>query len=129
MTQTRPIHEETYPLFNLRVLLRYDEQYAVHVAQCIETGNLVTADSKEDACEMMKELLEDEISFALKHKNIKNLMSSPAPLTVLVQWLEAARANKPTTIYLEVDSREVELTEIEPKDTGLRNRLEIAAAA
>ena len=77
-------------LFNLRVLLRYDDKYSVYVAQCLETGNVATADSSEAACGMIKELLEDEILFALKTGNIKNLFSSPAPMEVLVQWLNAA---------------------------------------
>ncbi len=130
MTTKRTLPEEMFKtLFSLRVLLRYDEKYKIHVAHCVETGSVVTAESPNDACDMIKELLEDEISFALKHRNLKNLFSSPASLEVLVQWLNAAEAKKPETVYLDVDFRELELREIEPKNSNLRNRLEIAAAA
>lgn len=123
-------HEELFKtLFSLRVLLRHDEKYNIHVAHCIETGSVVTAEIAQDACEMMKELLEDEISFALKNRNLRNLFSSPAPLEVLMQWLNAARERTPRTVYLDVNFKELELREIEPKNTNLRNKLEIAAAA
>jgi hypothetical protein len=124
-----PAEPHGQAFFNLRVLLRYDETYDVHVAHCIETGNLVTADSSQDACRMIKELLEDEIFFALRKRNLKNLFSSPAPLEVLVQWLNAAQEKDPDTVYLDVDFKQAELREIEPKNTNLRNRVEIVRAA
>ena len=117
------------PLFDLRVLLRFDENSRIHVAQCLETGNVVTADSAEEARLMIKELLEDEIHFALKYRNIKNLFSSPAPLDVLVQWVQAANEQQPDSEPLNIDFREAELQEIEPKNTNLTNRVLIAQAA
>lgn len=117
------------PMFNLRVLLRYDENYKVHVAHCIETGNVVTADSSDEAKTMIKELLEDEILFALKHRNIKNLFSSPASLDVLIQWMNAAQENVPKTEFLDVNFKEAEFREIEPKNTSLRNKVDFACAA
>ena len=122
-------HEELRPLFNLRVLLRYDEKFGVHVAHCIETGNVVTADSPPEVIEMMKELLEDEISFALRHRNLKNLFSSPAPIEVLLQWVHAAQSRDPDTVFLDVDFKELEGLEIEPKNAGLKNKVEFANAA
>jgi hypothetical protein len=117
-------------LFSLRVLLRYDKKYAVHVAQCLETGNLVTADTSNEARAMIKELLEDEIAYALKHRNLKNLFSSPAPLEVLVQWVNARAENDPDTVFLDVNFNELELREIEPKNKdNIRNRVEFAHAA
>ena len=46
---------------------------AVREQGTVETGNVVAADSEEDVKEMMKELLEDEISFAIRYLNLKNL--------------------------------------------------------
>ena len=129
MPKTEISHEDFRSLFNLRVLLRYDEKYAVHVAHCIETGNVVTADTPEDAQEMMKELLEDEIAFALQHRNLRNLFSSPAPLDVVIQWVNAAQEKEPTTVYLDVNFKELELPEIEPKNADLKNKVWFAAAA
>ena len=116
------------PLFNLRVLLRYDEKYRVNVAHCIETGNVVTAESEGEARTMIKELLEDEISFALSQKSLKNLFSSPAPLDVLVEWMKAAQEGT-ETVKLDVDIKEAESLKIEPKNAPLKNKLEFAKAA
>ena len=116
-------------LFNLRVLLRHDEKYGVHVAHCIETGSVVTSESPESACDMIRELLEDEILFALKQKNLRNLFSSPAPLDVLVQWINAVQSKDPNVFFLDINFKEVELNAIEPKNFSLRNKLEIAQAA
>jgi len=119
---------DTSSLFNLRVLLRYDKTYGVHVAHCIETGSIVTADTSDDAKNMIKELLEDEIDFALKNGNLKNLFSSPASLDVLVQWINAAQT-KIDTEFLNVNLKEARLREIEPKNTHLTNKLVFAKAA
>lgn len=116
------------PLFDFRVLLRFDLKYKVHVAQCLQTGSTVTSDSAEEALEMMKELLEDEISFAIRHNNMKNLYSSPAPLEVHLQWLQAATENL-KTIYLDIDSGQLEQFTLEHKNAHLRNKVEFALAA
>lgn len=116
------------PLFDFRVLLRFDLKYKVHVAQCIQTGSTVTSDSPEEALEMMKELLEDEVSFAIRNNNMKNLFSSPAPFEVHLQWLHAAMENL-RTVYLDVDFSQLENFTIEPKNAHLRNKVEIALAA
>lgn len=120
-------------MFNLRVLLRYDEKYGVHVAHCFETGSLVTADTSDEAKEMIRELLEDEIDFALKTRNVKNLFSTPASLEVLVQWMEAARSNI-ETVFLDVNLKETNLNEarlraIETKNSNITNTVVFAKAA
>jgi hypothetical protein len=116
------------PLFDFRVLLRYDVRYKVHVAQCIQTGSIVTSDSPEEALEMMKELLEDEISYAIRNNNMKNLFSSPAPLEVHLQWLQAAAENL-KTVYLDVDFGQLEQFSLEHKNAHLTNKVEFALAA
>lgn len=122
------IVKELIPMFNLRVLLRYDSKYKVHVAHCIETGNVVTAESEEEARAMIKELLEDEISFALINENLKNLFSSPAPMDVLVEWMNAARDGK-ETVELDIDPKESEKLKIEPPNAPVKNKVEFAKAA
>jgi hypothetical protein len=130
-TKMNLISELVLPLFNFRVLLRQDEKYRVHVAHCIETGSVVTADSEEEVRTMIKELLEDEISFALTNGNLKNLFSSPAPLDVLVEWMNAARERKETveTVELDVDVKETERLKIEPKNAPVKNNVVFAKAA
>lgn len=126
MPNTKTTAEVLASLFDLRVLLRYDTKYNVHVAHCIQTGSVVTSDSQEEALEMMKELLEDEIAFAIRHTNLKNLFSAPAPLEVHLQWL---RASAVKTVYLDVDMSQLEYSTIEPKNAHLRNKVEFAMAA
>src|SRR5258708_1238430 len=77
----------------LRVLAEYDTAYKTHVAYCLETGSVVTAESFDDLKSMMKELLEDEISFAITNKNLTNLFSTPAGFDVFVKWQEAVEKN------------------------------------
>ena len=77
-----------------RVLICHDEKNSFFVAHCLETGNVVTADDKDTLKEMIKELLEDEISYAIVHNNPKNLFSSPASFEIRNQWLKAAEKRK-----------------------------------
>jgi hypothetical protein len=126
MPNTQITPEVLATLFDLRVLLRYDTKYNVHVAHCIQTGSVVTSDSQDDVLEMMKELLEDEISFAIRNKNLKNLFSSPAPLEVHLQWLQAEKLEP---IFLDVDFGQLEYLTIEPQNAHLKNKVEFALAA
>jgi hypothetical protein len=116
-------------LFNFRVLLRHDEKYGVEVAHCIETGSVVTSDSPEETLEMMKELLEDELSFAIKNNNLKNLFSSPAPIEVRMQWVEAALKNELKTEYLDVDVSQWRHSRIESQNARRTNTVQFAHAA
>ena len=115
--------------FNFRVLVRHDEKYDVEVAHCIDTGSVVTSDSRDEALDMMKELLEDELSFALRNRNMKNLFSSPAPVEIRIQWAEAAEKDGTETRYLDVDLSQWEHLKIETKNAHLRNTIQFALAA
>lgn len=84
-------------LFPLRVLGEYDKKYEVFVSYCVETGSVTTADDMDTAVDMMKEVLEDEISRALASKNFGNLFSTPAPIEVREKWAQLAAQN-PTQI-------------------------------
>ena len=129
MSSGKSVTELWSSLFNFRVLLRKDGKYGVYVAHCVETGSVVTAETEEDAKTMMRELLEDEISFALRHGNLKNLFSSPAPMAVLLQWMEAARDKAPTTVELDINVNELEHSEIETKRAHFKNNVGFALAA
>jgi len=117
-------------LFSFRVLIRYDTKYRVHVAQCIETGSVVTADRREDLTDMMLELLEDEISFALANRNLANLFSSPAPVEVWTQWVTTAMSKGVDTRWLDLEINQREFHDIEPKGAHYKTgRIQLAAAA
>ena len=77
------------PLLQLRVLIEFDPRYSIYVGYCLETGSVISADDVETAEDMMKELLADEIAFALENNNLRNLLSSPAPLEIWRKWQEA----------------------------------------
>jgi len=88
----------------LRVLAEYDTTYQTHVAYCLETGSVVTADNRDDLKSMMKELLEDEVSFAFEKKNLTNLLSTPAPFDIWVKWQEAVEKNGVEEIPLDLEN-------------------------
>ena len=102
--------KELEPFFRpMRVLLEYNQAYKIWTAHCLETGSLITADSPGMATEMIKELLEDEISYAIEHRNLRNLYSSPAPMDVWTKWLQAAKEHDPIEILLNVSTRPIML--------------------
>ena len=78
----------------LKVFVEYDTQYDTYVAQCLQTGHLVTADDPEMAKEMITELLEDEVSLAVEKNDISSLLSNPAPLELRIKWELAAKTHK-----------------------------------
>ena len=113
------VHE---PLLSLRVLSEFDKQFGVHVARCLETGHVVTADDATTAIDMMREILEDEINFAIEHQNLPNLFSAPASFDVWVRWRRAVagQKRKPEMILLNIDARELRLDNEPEVSTELR---------
>ena len=109
------------PFFEpFRVLKYYDEKSKFFVAHCLETGNVVSADDENTLTDMIKELLEDEISYAIVHKNLKNLFSSPAPLDIRTSWYKAAQENGTKTIPLNISARELRLDEPDEASTEVK---------
>lgn len=96
-------------MFRLRVLAYYDSAYEIFVAQCLETGSVVTADDEDTLNDMMRELLQDEVSFAVEHKNFANLFSTPAPPEIWVRWLQAAKQGEVTEESLAISAKELRL--------------------
>ena len=78
----------------LKVFLEFDTTYGIYVAQCLQTGHLVTADDPEAAKEMIVELLEHEVSLAISANDLSTLVATPAPLIVRVKWQLAAQTQK-----------------------------------
>ena len=76
-------------LLNFRVLVSFHPMWNVFVASCLETGNVVTADDQPTVIEMAQEILEDEVSFALAHDNLKNLLGSPLKIEAFLRWSSA----------------------------------------
>jgi hypothetical protein len=75
----------------LKVFLEYDNQYEIYVAQCLQTGHLVTADDTDTAKEMITELLQDEVSMAVQGNNFNDLLSNPAPIESWAKWEMASK--------------------------------------
>jgi hypothetical protein len=116
--QNREHEQEIGELFlnPLRVLAEYDATYQTHVAYCLETGNVITASDPADLKMMMKELLEDEVSFAIEHKNLTNLFSTPAPYDIFVKWQQALEKGKVEDIPLDLKNP------VRPKGPGGADR-------
>jgi hypothetical protein len=70
----------------LKVFVEYDTQYDVYVAQCLQTGHLVTADDPESTKDMIEELLQEEITLAVERGDISKLLSHPASIDVWLKW-------------------------------------------
>ena len=113
-----------YPLFEWRALLEYDSKYKIFIAHCLETGSVVSADDPDTAKEMIKELLEDEITYAIERKSLKNLLSSPAPLDVHIRWQQAAEKTPPEKMTLNIRAEELRLDR-----PDVETRIDFAAAA
>lgn len=100
----------------LRVLIYFDTAYEAFIAQCLETGGVVTADDMDTVMDMMGELLEDEISFAIEHHNLTNLFSTPAPVEVWAKWYKTAKeGNAMLEKTISIDAKELRLDEQEVK--------------
>lgn len=102
------------PLLRVRVLTEFDGTYGVYVSRCLETGHVVTADDAETASALMNEVLQDEITYAVEHKNFPNLYSSPASFDVWKRWLEsAAKTEKVPKIVLNINATEFRIDGLE----------------
>jgi len=77
----------------LKVFVEYDAQYEIYVAQCLQTGHLVTADDADTTKEMIEELLQEEITLAFGHGDLSSLLSNPAPIEVWLKWEMASKTN------------------------------------
>ena len=86
----------------LKVFVEYETQYEIYVAQCLQTGHLVTADDANTAKEMIKELLQDEVSLAVKNNDIR-LLSNPAPMLLWVKFELAEKTNGADTDTIKVE--------------------------
>jgi hypothetical protein len=120
--------ENREPFIVFRVLIEHDPKYRLYVAQCLQTGSVVTADDTKTVESMMKELLEDEISYAVVHNNLKNLTSTPAPLEIWKKWSKAAAITKPTRVTLNITAKELRLDEPEMVSEVKVARTEAAVA-
>lgn len=74
------------PLFTLRTIAQRDVKHGMYVAYCLETGNVTTADDMETAIDMMREVLDDEVRYAMLNRSVKNLFSCPADFYWWRQW-------------------------------------------
>jgi hypothetical protein len=105
--------ENVIPYFKFRVLLQFDGNYQSFVGYCLETGNVVTADDMDTASEMIREVLEEEISNAVKFANYSNLFSKPAPKVIWDRWYELSKTKQPETVFLNIRNERVNVNEQE----------------
>lgn len=86
----------------LKVFLEYDTLHEVFVAQCLQTGHLVTADDTETAKEMIIELLEEEVSRAFQQNDLSRLVAHPASMESRAKFELAALAKEPVVSTITV---------------------------
>jgi|SRR5579871_312135 len=92
---TQAIQNEE-PMFRFRVLIERDSRYNVYVARCLETGSVAASEDPEVVEDMIKELLIDEVTFALGRNNLSDLYSSPAPFAVWMKYRQAEQGGIPS---------------------------------
>lgn len=99
------------PLDPLKVFVDYDPQYEVYVAQCLQTGHLVTADDDKTVKEMITELLHDEVSLAVKNDGISRLLSHPASSDLFYKWdmVKQAMPERIEQTTIEISGEELNL--------------------
>lgn len=84
------------PMFVFRVLIEFHSVYNVHLARCLETGSIATADDVTTVTDMIQELLVDQVTFALDNDNLANLYAAPAPYTIWTKFRDARRPGTPS---------------------------------
>lgn len=90
MAKTTTIFELLDPL---GVFVEYDTEYDIYVAQCLQTGHMVSASDQATVESMIIEVLGDEVSYAIERDDLQNLVSAPAPMEVWAKWKLAAATN------------------------------------
>ncbi len=89
-----------------RVLVEFDPKYRYYVARCLETNSTATADKLDDLKTVIKELLEEEITFAVVNNRVEALFSKQAPPETWMRWYKVIRTQKPEKIELSVQVSE-----------------------
>lgn len=71
---------------DFRVLIEPDDDYGVWVARCIDTNAVATGATPEEAEELIKQVLENDIRIAVREGSIKNLVRARSPFDVIERW-------------------------------------------
>jgi predicted RNase H-like HicB family nuclease len=83
----------------LRVLFDYKETKQRWVGECLETGNVSTGSTFEEARDEMLTVLRFEVSFAREQNNFKALFRN-VPAELVHRWEAAIRDSKPEEVPL-----------------------------
>ena len=89
---------------DLRVFVRFDEDYGVYVARCIDTGAVATGHTIEETETLIQEILANDLRIAMEEGSLKSLFHAEAPWDSKVGWYETKAANPENvkTVRLEV---------------------------
>lgn len=87
--------EEIPQKLNLRVLEEYDSDFKVHVARCLETGTIATAELVEEAHNLLMEALRLEVVQASRARNPLALFEKPAGPIYELRWQALASEQNP----------------------------------
>lgn len=80
---------------NLRVLEEYDPDFGTHVARCLETGTVATADSMDEAHNLLLETLRLEIVHVSRARRALALFEKPAGAIYELRWQALAAEQIP----------------------------------
>jgi hypothetical protein len=81
----------------LRVLEEYDSDFNTNVARCLETGTIATADTMEEAHDLLMETLRLEVVQVSRARNALALFEKPAGSVYELRWQALAAQHAPTS--------------------------------
>jgi hypothetical protein len=91
------MQEDVPEKLTLRVLEEYDSDFKTHVARCLETGTIATADSPEEAHDLLMETLRLEVVQVSRARMALALFEKPAAPVYELRWQSLAAQEAPTT--------------------------------
>ena len=93
---------------DFRVFINFDENYGAYVAHCLDTGAVATADTLEEAEELITSILKNDFRIAIEQKSLESLFRGrgQAPWEAAAGWHEvnASSPEQLKRITLEVSA-------------------------
>lgn len=71
---------------DFRVLVEFDHDYKVWMARCIDTDAVATAATQEEAEDLIRQVLENDIRIAVQEGSIKSLFHVRSPYEFVERW-------------------------------------------
>jgi len=84
-----PDIQQVIETLDFRVFIKFDEDYGVFLATCIDTGATASGATQAEAEKLITEILENDFRHAIQTKSLESLFQTQAPYDAKVGWYEA----------------------------------------